>query len=229
MNRWLRFLPVLLLGGIGSFLIGARFVVTRPAHPLTGRIIPGIATDASWLDRREREAEEDPDRALDLVGIAPGMAVADVGAGTGYMTIRIARLVGPTGKVFANDVQPMMLRLIQEKARQQRLGNIEIVQGLEEDARLPANAVDLALLVDVYHELHHPQMMLQSIRRSLTPNGRLVLIEYRKEDPQIPIAITHRLSVLEARAEIEAEGFALDHIAEGLPRQHVIAFRKVGP
>jgi ubiquinone/menaquinone biosynthesis C-methylase UbiE len=154
------------------------------------------------------------------------MTVADVGAGTGYMTVRVARLVGPTGKVYANDVQPAMLRTIEAKVREQQLANVEIVQGAEDNARLPADAVDLALLVDVYHELRQPQAMLHSLYRSLRPNGRLVLLEYRKEDPRIPIADTHRMSIAAVRTEVEAEGFAFDRVIEELPRQHIIVFRK---
>ncbi len=156
------------------------------------------------------------------------MVVADVGAGSGYMTTRIARLVGPTGKVYANDVQPGMLQVIQEKARTEHLSNVEIVQGTETDAHLPENTIDLALLVDVYHEFRHPQEMVQSIRRALNPNGELVLVEYRKEDPTIPIADTHRMSVGDVRAEVEAERFVFNRLVPGLPRQHIIAFRKAG-
>jgi len=104
--------------------------------------------------------------------------------------------------------------------------NVQIVQGTETDTRLPDNAIDLALLVDVYHELWHPQNMLQSIRRSLKPNGELVLVEYRKEDPSIPIADAHRMSVADIRTEVEAEGFTFDRLVPGLPRQHIIVFRK---
>ena len=119
-----------------------------------------------------------------------------------------------------------MLQIIQDKARTEHLSNVEIVQGTETDARLPDNAIDLALLVDVYHELWHPQEMLRSIRRSLKPNGELVLVEYRKEDPSIPIADTHRMSVAEVRTEVEAEGFTFDRLVPGLPRQHIIVFRR---
>jgi SAM-dependent methyltransferase len=225
-SSWLRFAPVLVLAAISAFLVGTRVVVSRPTHPLTGRIIPGIATNAAWMDRAERAREEAPDRALELTGITPGMSVADIGAGTGYLTLPVARRVGPTGRVFANDLQPAMLQIIQEKVHRENLGNVETVQGTEDDVQLPPNAMDLALLVDVYHELRHPQSMLQSIRRSLRANGRLVLIEYRKEDPKIPIASTHRMSVAESRVEIEAEGFVFDRVIEELPRQHIIVFRK---
>jgi predicted methyltransferase len=227
--RRLRFVVIACLLGLASYYAGTHLITTRPApprHPLTGRQIAGIATDAGWLDRATREHEEAPERALQLIGIRPGMMIADVGAGTGYMTIRLAGLVGSTGKVYANDLQPGMLRIIQDKARTEHLSNVEIVQGTETDARLPNNAIDLALLVDVYHEFWHPQEMLRSVRRSLKPNGELVLVEYRKEDPNIPIADTHRMSVAEVRTEVQAEGFTFDRLVPGLPRQHIIVFSK---
>jgi predicted methyltransferase len=224
-----RFVPLVVILGLASFLAGTRLLTTHPTppvHPLTGRQIAGIATDASWLDRTARVQEEQPDLALELIGIAPGMVVADVGAGTGYMTIRLARRVGPTGKVYANDLQRPMLQIIQDKARAGQLSNVEVVQGGEDDAHLPENAIDLALLVDVYHEFRRPREMLRSIRRSLKPGGQLVLVEYRKEDASIPIALTHRMSVAEARTEVEAEGFTFDRLVPGLPRQHIIRFRR---
>src|SRR5262249_6392196 len=214
---------------LGSFYVGTHFVRTRalpPRHPLTGRQIAGIATDASWLDRATREQEEAPAQALALIGIRPGMAVADIGAGSGYMTTRLAALVGPSGKVFATDIQPQMLRIIQQKAQAEHLTNIDLILGTDTNANLPAGSVDLALLVDVYHEFWHPQEMLRSIRRSLKDDGQLVFVEYRKEDPSIPIAPTHRMSVAEVRTEVEAEGFTFDRLIPGLPRQHIIEFRK---
>jgi len=225
----IRFAVVASLLGLASFYAGTRLFTTRPAapvHPVTGRQIAGIATDSNWLDRETREQEEAPEQALQLIGIHQGMVVADVGAGTGYMTARLARLVGPTGKVYANDLQPAMLQIIRNKAGNEHLSNIEVIQGTETDAGLPEGVVDLALLVDVYHELWHPQAMLRSIRRSLKPDGELVLVEYRKEDRTIPIADTHRMSVADARAEVEKEGFRLDRVVPGLPRQHIIVFRK---
>lgn len=230
--RRVRFHVVAVLLGLASFYAGARLVTTRstpPIHPLTGRQIAGIATDARWLDRANREQEEAPDQALGLIGIRPGMVVADVGAGSGFMTTRLARLVAPGGKVYATDIQPVMLRLIQDKARAEHLPNIELVQGSETDVHLPQDAIDLTLLVDVYHELRHPREMLRSIRRSLRADGELVLVEYRREDLSIPIAETHRMSVADARAEIEAEGFRFDRLVPGLPRQHIIVFRKAAP
>jgi SAM-dependent methyltransferase len=199
---------------------------TGPTHPLTGRRVAGLATDANWLERSEREKEEQPERALELIGIEQGLVVADVGAGTGYMTVRLARCVGPVGKVYASDLQPQMLAILKDRARQQQLSNIELVQGALNDARLPAGAIDLALLVDVYHEFWRPQEMLQSIKRALKPGGRLVLLEYRKEDNTIPILYEHTMSVTEVRTEVEAEGFVFDRLIPELPRQHIVVFRK---
>jgi predicted methyltransferase len=211
-----------------SFYAGVRFITApaAPTHPLTGRQIAGIATNRSWLDRAEREREEAPEQALELAGIGPGMVVADVGAGTGYMTMRIARLVGQSGRVYATDIQLAMLREIQQKAQSEQATNIEIVQSTETESGLPDGRIDIAILVDVYHELIHPQEMLRSIRRSLKPGGQLVLVEYRKEDPTIPIADTHRMSVADARVEVEAEGFVFDRLVPGLPRQHIIIFKR---
>jgi ubiquinone/menaquinone biosynthesis C-methylase UbiE len=225
----LRLSALVLVLGLAAFYAGTRMVSTRPApgiHPLTGRQIAGIATDQRWLDRATREQEEAPERALGLIGIRSGMVVADVGAGTGYMTIRLAGLVGPSGKVYANDIQPAMLRAVEDKARAAHIANVEVVAGTETDARLPADSLDLALLVDVYHELRHPQDMLRSLRRSLKTDGRLVLVEYRQEDPDVPIAPTHRMSAAGARAEVEAEGFAFERAIEDLPRQHILVFHR---
>lgn len=202
--------------------------VAQSTHPLTGREIaqPMSAAGAGWLDRPEREAEEKPDLALELIGIRTGMVVADVGAGSGYMTVRMARLVGPTGKVYANDLQAEMLQKIRARAEREKLSNIEIVQGTASDPRLPANTLDLVLLVDVYHEFSQPEAMLDHIRESLKPDGRLVLLEYRKEDPKIPIRLEHKMSVTDVKTEVEAEGYRLAQVIEKLPRQHIIIFRK---
>ena len=196
-----------------------------PKHPLTGRQIADVYTDAAWLDRPTREQEEQPDRALELIGIKPGMIVADVGAGSGFMTMRLARLVSPGGMVYANDLQPSMLQLLEQRASAQHVANMKFVQGTDKDVRLPAAAIDLALLVDVYHEFWYPQEMLRSIRRALKPNGQLVLLEYRKEDPKLPIHPNHKMSVSEVRRELEAEGLVFDRLLDGLPMQHILIFR----
>jgi ubiquinone/menaquinone biosynthesis C-methylase UbiE len=228
-GRWLRLVVLCAILGIGASLTGAYVLGIRqipPVHPLSGRQIAGIATDTGWLDRTTRSQEEAPEEALDVIGIAPGTVVADVGAGSGYMTLKLARRVGPVGRVYANDVQLMMLRTIARKLREEKISNVELVEGSDHDARLPEGAIDLALLVDVYHEFRYPQAMLRSLRRALRPNGRLVLVEYRKEDPSLPIVFTHRMSVAEARLEVEAEAFTFDRVIEQVPRQHIIVFRK---
>lgn len=227
-----RFIALLILASGLAFAVGTRSLSLRSAptrsvqtHPVTGRVVPGMATNGAWMDRRERSIEEEPDRALALIGIEPGMTVADIGAGTGYMTARLASLVGASGHVFANEIQPAMLRTLAERVRQQQLTNVEVVAGAVDDVHLPAASVDVALLVDVYHELQKPQPIVQSIRRALRAEGRLVVIEYRQEDPRLAIAPTHRMSVAGLRAEIEPEGFRLDSVIEELPRQHIVAFR----
>lgn len=186
----------------------------------------GVA-GSGWLDRSERETEEAPELALDAIGIRKGQVVADVGAGTGYFTLRIARRVGAEGKVYANDVQPEMLDKLRANAQREKLSNIETVLGSVADPKLPAGKIDMVLLVDVYHEFSQPQEMLQHIRAALKPDGRLVLLEYRKEDPAIPIRQEHKMSVTEVKAEVEAEGYKLDKVVETLPRQHIIVFRKL--
>jgi ubiquinone/menaquinone biosynthesis C-methylase UbiE len=200
----------------------------QAVHPATGRQIAPVmgAGGADWLVRSERESEEAPDAALDAIGIRKDSTVADIGAGVGYLTWRMARRVGPAGKVYANDIQPEMLQRLRQNIAEKGLANVETVLGTGTDARLPAAAIDLALMVDVYHEFSHPAEMLQSIRRALKPDGRLVLLEYRKEDPSIPIRPEHKMSVQEVRAEIEPEGFRLEKTLETLPRQHILIFRK---
>jgi len=181
---------------------------------------------AQWLERSERELEEMPETALNEIGLKPGMVVADVGAGVGYFSIRLAKRVGPGGQVFATDVQPEMLTLLRQRAKKAEVENIVTVLGSEADPKLPAKTIDLALLVDVYHEFSQPQKMLRKLRSSLKDDGRLVLLEYRKEDPAIPIRAEHKMSVDEAKAELGAEGFELERVSEALPRQHILIFKK---
>ena len=218
-------MPLLLLIGL---LCAFPLFSQSQQHPLTGRqIAPVMGADgAAWLERPEREAEEAPEKALDALAPWTGKVVADVGAGTGYFSLRMARRVGATGKVYANDLQPEMLDMLRTKAAKAGISNVEPVLGSEADPKLPVNALDLVLLVDVYHEFSRPQQMLQHIRASLKPDGRLVLLEYRKEDPSIPIRPEHKMSVKEVRTEVEAEGYKLDRVIETLPRQHIIIFKK---
>jgi len=216
-----------LTGAVLAALAAAGLAQTG-VHPLTGRrIAPVMGVEgADWLDRAERDVEEDPDRAIDVLKIAKGATVADIGAGSGYMTIKLARKVGPQGKVFATDIQPAMLDLLSKRIAKAKLTNVTPVLGAVDDPKLPADAVDLALMVDVYHELSQPQLFLQRLRTALKSGGRLVLVEYRKEDPDIPIRPEHKMTVAEAKTEVEAEGFKLTRTIEDLPRQHVIVFTR---
>jgi ubiquinone/menaquinone biosynthesis C-methylase UbiE len=202
---------------------------TRPGvHPISGRRFAAVMgyQGADWLDRSERVEEEQPERALDILKIQSGSTVADVGAGSGYMSVKMARRVGPTGKVYANDIQPEMIALLRERLAKEKITNVEPVLGATDDPKLPASAIDLILMVDVYHEFQQPQIMLRRMREALKPGGRLVLLEYRKEDPSIPILYEHKMSVAEAKLEVEAEGFKLGTVNEALPRQHILIFVK---
>jgi ubiquinone/menaquinone biosynthesis C-methylase UbiE len=202
-------------------------LAAQGVHPVTGRHIAGVmsAAGSDWLDRPEREEEEHPDQALQAIGIRRGMVVADVGAGSGVMTFKMAKLVGPSGKVYAVDIQPEMLDILQTRAQRDKVTNVQTVLDTVSDPKLPAGAIDLILLVDVYHEFSQPQAMLDHMREALKPNGRLVLLEYRKEDPTVPILPDHKMSVSEVKAEVEPEGFQFDQVIEVLPRQHIIIFR----
>jgi ubiquinone/menaquinone biosynthesis C-methylase UbiE len=197
-------------------------------HPISGRRFAQVMgyQGADWLDREERVTEEEPDWALDAIKLEKGSTVADVGAGSGYMTVKMAKRVGPTGKVYANDIQPEMIALLRQRLAKERISNIEPVLGAVDDPKLPSGAIDLILMVDVYHEFQQPQVMLRRMRESLKPGGRLVLLEYRKEDPAIPIREDHKMSVATAKLEVEAEGFTLSKVDEVLPRQHILIFTK---
>jgi ubiquinone/menaquinone biosynthesis C-methylase UbiE len=213
-------------------LVMAALVATAAAqqsrHPVSGRIIAQVMgyEGAAWLERPEREDEEQPWRALAALDVRPGQVVADVGAGSGYYTVRLAERVGPTGSVFAADIQPEMLDLLRARVKRARLDQVEVVRSTETDPGLPEGACDLVLMVDVYHELARPQEVLRKLRGSLKADGRLVLIEFRKESPWVPIREEHKMSVKEARMELEAEGFRFDRVIDVLPWQHILVFRR---
>jgi ubiquinone/menaquinone biosynthesis C-methylase UbiE len=213
---------------IASVHAVAQQATSPGVHPISGRRYAQTMSylGADWLDRAERVQEEEPDVALDALKIAPVSTVADVGAGSGYMTVKLAQRVGPTGKVYANDIQPQMLAMLRQRVAHEGLANVEPVLGTFDDPRLPPNAIDLILMVDVYHEFSEPQKMLRAMHASLKPGGRIVLLEYRKEDPSIPIRPDHKMSVAEAKMEVEAEGFTLSSVDERLPRQHILIFTK---
>lgn len=217
------YIPLLLL--LSTCVNGQRL----PAkHPVSGRVIAPVmsAAGADWLERSERESEESPTKAVEQLGLKPGMTVCDLGAGTGYYAVRMARKVGPQGKVYAVDIQLRMLELLSKRLASAGINNVQPVLGAEAETKLPTDSQDLILLVDVYHEFARPQEMLRSIRTALKDSGRLVLLEFRKEDASIPIRLEHKMSLAEVKAELEPEGFEIDKVLDTLPWQHMIFLRK---
>ena len=213
--------------GLIAVVLAAGLTAQQPGvHPVSGRRFAPVMgyQGAPWLERSEREEEEAPDVALNVLNIPKGASVADIGAGSGYITVRLAARVGPSGRVFANDVQPQMLNILARRLNNARITNVTLIEGTLDDPRLPPASVDLALMVDVYHELSQPQAILRHLRDALKPGGRLVLVEYRKEDPTVPIKPEHKMSVADAKMEVEAEGFTLSKVDEALPRQHILIF-----
>jgi SAM-dependent methyltransferase len=210
-----------------ALILAAGLAAQSPGvHPISGRRFAPVMgyQAAEWLERRERDREEEPDLALAALNIPKGASVADIGAGSGYMTEKLAARVGPQGHVFANDVQPQMLEMLSRRLLARKITNVTLVQGTIDDPKLQPASVDLELMVDVYHELSQPQTMLGHLKAALKPGGRLVLLEYRKEDPTIPIRPEHKMSVAEAKMELEGEGFTLAKVDEALPRQHILIF-----
>jgi ubiquinone/menaquinone biosynthesis C-methylase UbiE len=181
---------------------------------------------ADWLFRPTRIEEEQPEAMLNALKIPAGATVADVGAGAGYNTMRLARKVGPKGTVYATDVQPEMLRMLRDNARAARLTNIKPVRCTQTETGLPDAAVDLVLMVDVYHECSDPEATLKGLRAALKPRGRLVLVEFRGEDPEVPIKPEHKMTLEQVRLELEPQGFTFKESLEFLPWQHVIIFEK---
>ena len=202
-------------------------VEAQRRHPVSGRVFAPVmgVGGAGWLERSEREQEEAPSKAIATLELKPGMVVADIGAGSGYYTSRLSKSVGPTGKVYATDIQPGMIELINRRVAAEGLTNVTTVLGAMDDPKLPPASIDLAIMVDVYHELQAPQVFLQRLRETFKPGGRLVLLEFRKEDATVPILEVHKMSVAEVKAELEAEGFVLDKVIEVLPWQHIIVLR----
>jgi precorrin-6B methylase 2 len=216
-----------LSGGLIALALVAGLAAQQTGvHPVSGRRYAPVMgyQGAPWLERGERDEEEAPDVALNVLKIPKGASVADIGAGSGFMTVRLAARVGPTGRVFANDVQPQMLNILARRLSNSKITNVTLIEGTFDDPKLPPTSVDLAIMVDVYHELSQPQSMLRHLREALKPGGRLVLLEYRKEDPTVPIKPEHKMSVAEAKMEVEAEGFTLVKVDEALPRQHILIF-----
>jgi precorrin-6B methylase 2 len=181
---------------------------------------------AAWLERPERVVEEQPEQLIGLLGLRRGEVVADIGAGTGYFTRRLAQAVGPTGRVMAEDVQPEMLNLLRNLTTRLGLMNVVPVLGTVSDPHLPAASVDLALMVDVYHELDLPYETMQAICLALKPSGRVVLVEYRGEDARVPIKPLHKMTEVQIKREMSVLPLYWVQTIERLPRQHIFVFRK---
>ena len=183
---------------------------------------------APWLIRPERIQEEDPDRMLAALDIKKGSVVADIGAGVGYHVWRLSEIVGPTGKVIGEDIQEGMIALMKKNLEDRKLRNVEVILGTPTDPKLPANALDVVLMVDVYHEFSEPVVMMRHIQNAMKRDGRLVLVEFRKEDPAVPIQPLHKMSVQDVRSELEPLGFKFQQSLEFLPWQHILIFTKAG-
>lgn len=181
---------------------------------------------ADWLDRPEREVEEAPAMLIEALKLKPGDVVADVGAGSGYLSFRMASKVAPDGKVMAVDIQPEMLEILGKRMKERGVTNIVPVLGTISDPKLPPNSVDLILMVDVYHEFSHPWEMTRAMVRALKPQGRLVFVEYRMEDPNVPIKLVHKMTERQVRLEMSIHPIRWAETLRVLPRQHIIIFRK---
>lgn len=194
-----------------------------------GRAIAPVMSylGADWLLRETREQEEQPEQMLDALNLKPGQVVADVGAGVGYTSVRLARRVGPTGKVYATDIQPQMIRMLKANIRTMKLEKTIIpLLCTATETKLPDGEIDLIIMVDVYHECSSPVETLKGLKKALKPGGRLVLIEFRAEDPEVPIRPEHKMTLAQARREVEAQGFQFQKNDERLPWQHIIIFEK---
>lgn len=200
-------------GGTGKFYLG------REISQVMG------AAGADWLERSERQQEENSNLAISKLPLNSGSVVADIGAGSGYYSFRIAKKI-PQGKVFAVEVQDEFIKLLNSRKKEQNTTNVEIIKGSEKSPNLPENSTDLAIMVDVYHELLYPQEMLQGIRKSLKPGGKLLLLEYRAEDPSIAIKELHKMSVAQVNKELSANGFKLAQRRDFLPIQHFLLYEK---
>jgi SAM-dependent methyltransferase len=200
-------------GGIGKFFHG-REIAEVMGHPGIG-----------WLERDEREKEEAPTKAIAALELKKSEVIADIGAGSGYYSFRIAPLI-PQGKVVAIDIQQEMLEFLAKRSKELNVANVEPHLGAVDDLKLPAGSLDSALMVDAYHEFDHPREMLESLHKALKPGGRIFLLEFRAEDPQVPIKALHKMTEAQARLEFEAAGFRFVSNKRHLPWQHFMVFER---
>jgi precorrin-6B methylase 2 len=201
--------------GIGKFYMG-REIAQVMGHQA-----------ADWLERPGREEEERTDLLVEALQIKPGEVVADIGAGSGYFSWRIARRVGKNGKIFAVDIQPEMLEILMKQMRKHDVAEIvQPILGTVQDPKLPPESADLIFLVDVYHELDFPYEMTQAMIAGLKPGGRLVFVEYRGEDPAVPIKLLHKMTVAQLTKEMSVQPLKFEQTLTMLPQQHIVIFRK---
>ena len=232
----MRYLFSLLIFGWVSFSCQAQdssYTFKSPSRDGTGKIYLGREISQvmgfagkNWLERDSREEEERVTAAIENLPINSSSVVADIGAGSGYYTFRIAPKV-PDGKVYAVDIQIAAVQYLQNKSKELGFKQVEAVLGEETTPNLPENAIDVAIMVDVYHELSYPKEMLGAIRKSLKPSGKLILLEYRGEDPTIPIKPLHKMTVKQVKKELEDNGFQLVENGKFLKIQHFLVFEKV--
>lgn len=206
--------------GIGKFYMGREIAHVMGFGPM--------GDGAKWLERSEREKEERLSLLVRSLDLKPGMVVADIGAGSGVISILMAERILPDGKVLAVDVQQEMLDRLRENTRKLKITNVEPVKGTQKTTALKPETVDLAILVDVYHELEFPYEMLLDIARSLKPGGRVAFVEYRKEDPDVPIKLVHKMTEEQVKKEISLPEFGLKWTKTigVLPWQHIVVFEK---
>lgn len=208
------------------------YTFKKPSANGTGKVYMGreIAHVMSfegvdWLERNSRTQEENTTLALASLTLKSNSIVADIGAGSGFYTFRVAQRI-PKGKVYAVEIQDDAIAYLKKKALDDRLANVEVIKGTEKAPNLLANSIDLAFMVDVYHELQHPVAYLAAIHKALKPNGQLLLLEYKEEDPTVAIKPEHKMSVRQAKKELAANGFKLVKNGTFLPWQHFLLFEK---
>lgn len=199
--------------GIGKVYMGREISQTVSSHAI------------SWLERRDREGEEKPSLVLEHLEVTPTDVIADIGAGSGYFSVLLAPLV-PQGRVIAQDIQQEMLDFVEGRKKLTGVTNVETLLGTIEDTRLPEGEVDLVIMVDAYHEFSHPREMMESIVKGLSPGGRVVFLEYRGEDPRVPIKPLHKMTVKQITAEMAVVGLEFVEVRDFLPIQHFLVFRK---
>lgn len=226
MVRRLGFFAVALALGLGCRSPAGPAAPPQGAAARRGRVpAPPMSAGAEdWLVRPEREQEEAPEAMLEALGLTPGQTVADVGAGVGYHTLRLAKRVGPTGRVYATDLQAEMISRLEENVRAAGLRNVIAVHTRADQTGLPAGAIDLALMVDVFHELAEPEAYLAALKSALSARGRVALVEFRAKDPRVPIKPEHAMTVEQVDLELGAAGYHRVGRFDGLPWQHLLLY-----